>query len=156
MLLTYRALHGLAPAYIKELLVPFTPPRTLRSSTEQLLELRCQEFWNCGSSTLEQFGEPDPSAENPPLEGRNSPVSTSVWWPHAVIDIFSLSSECSALWTASSWIHALYKISFIYSFIHTFIHSTTYMSVCKYNRVHRHIILYYYLILDCKDLRKNK
>ena len=34
LLLSYRALHGLAPTYITELLVPYTPPRTLRSSTE--------------------------------------------------------------------------------------------------------------------------
>ena len=34
--LTYRVLLGLAPTYITELLVPDTPPRTLRSSTEQL------------------------------------------------------------------------------------------------------------------------
>ena len=37
LLLTYRALHGLAPTYITELLVPYTLPRRLRSSTEQLL-----------------------------------------------------------------------------------------------------------------------
>ena len=34
MLLTYKALHGIAPSYIRELLVLHNPPRTLRSSNK--------------------------------------------------------------------------------------------------------------------------
>ena len=38
LLLTYKALNGLAPAYIRELLTPYTPARTLRSMDNNLLE----------------------------------------------------------------------------------------------------------------------
>ena len=34
---TYRALHNEAPAYIFEMLTPYTPPRTLRSTNTSLL-----------------------------------------------------------------------------------------------------------------------
>ena len=34
---TYRALHNEAPAYISEMLTPYTPPRTLRSTNTSLL-----------------------------------------------------------------------------------------------------------------------
>ena len=53
LLLTYRALHGLAPTYITELLVPYTPPRTLRSSTEQLLVVQKYRLKNFGAGSLE-------------------------------------------------------------------------------------------------------
>ncbi len=32
LMLTYKALHGLAPQYLSELLIPYTPTRDLRSS----------------------------------------------------------------------------------------------------------------------------
>ena len=35
-------------------------------------------------------------------------------WLQALLSYF----RCSALWTASGWIHALYKISFLHSFIY--------------------------------------
>ena len=53
LLLTYRALHGLAPTYITELLVPYTPPRTLRSSTEQLLVVQKYRLKNFGARSFE-------------------------------------------------------------------------------------------------------
>ena len=34
---TYRALHNEAPAYISEMLTPYTPPKTLRSTNTSLL-----------------------------------------------------------------------------------------------------------------------
>ncbi|XP_072025158.1 uncharacterized protein [Amphiura filiformis] len=37
-LLTFKALHGQAPPYISELITPYTPYRTLRSSTQNLLK----------------------------------------------------------------------------------------------------------------------
>ena len=36
-------------------------------------------------------------------------------WQQALLSY----SQCSALWTAAGWIHALYTISFIHSFIHS-------------------------------------
>ena len=36
-LLTYKALHGLAPEYLTELLIPYTPCRPLRSEGRNLL-----------------------------------------------------------------------------------------------------------------------
>ena len=53
LLLTYRGLHGLAPTYITELLVPYTPPRTLRSSTEQLLVVQKYRLKNFGARSFE-------------------------------------------------------------------------------------------------------
>ena len=53
LLLTYRALHGLAPTYITELLMPYTPPRTLRSSTEQLLVVQKYRLKNFGARSFE-------------------------------------------------------------------------------------------------------
>ena len=37
LLLTYRTLNNMAPGYLMELLTPYRPPRTLRSSQENLL-----------------------------------------------------------------------------------------------------------------------
>ncbi len=37
LMLTYKALHGLAPQYLSELLIPYTPTRDLRSSETGLL-----------------------------------------------------------------------------------------------------------------------
>ena len=37
LILTYRALHGLAPDYIADLVMPYSPARSLRSANEQLL-----------------------------------------------------------------------------------------------------------------------
>lgn len=39
LLLTYRCLNGLAPAYLSDLLVPYSPSRTLRSSDSNLLSV---------------------------------------------------------------------------------------------------------------------
>jgi hypothetical protein len=38
-LLTYKALHGLAPVYLTELLKPYSPARSLRSGNQHLLEV---------------------------------------------------------------------------------------------------------------------
>ena len=38
LLLTFKCLHGLAPAYLEELLTKYKPSRSLRSSEELLLE----------------------------------------------------------------------------------------------------------------------
>ena len=53
LLLTYRALHGLAPTYITDMLVPYTPPRTLRSSTEQVLVVQKYRLKNFGARSFE-------------------------------------------------------------------------------------------------------
>ena len=53
LLLTYRALRGLAPTYITELLVPYTPTRTLRSSTEQLLVVQKYRIKSFGARSFE-------------------------------------------------------------------------------------------------------
>lgn len=39
LLLTYKALHGLAPGYITDMLQPYKPTRELRSSTRLLLKI---------------------------------------------------------------------------------------------------------------------
>ena len=42
-LVTFKILHGLAPAYLSSLLIPYAPSRTLRSSSqEQLIEKRAR------------------------------------------------------------------------------------------------------------------
>ena len=48
ILLTFKALHGLAPEYIVNLLSPYVPSRGLRSSTQSLL---CEPRYN-----LERYG----------------------------------------------------------------------------------------------------
>ena len=59
LLLTYKALNGLAPAYIRELLTPYTPARTLRSMDNNLLEPpKCR---------LEYFGKRSFAAAAPVL-----------------------------------------------------------------------------------------
>ena len=35
----YKALHGLAPIYISDLITAYNPPRTLRSSSQHLLKV---------------------------------------------------------------------------------------------------------------------
>jgi len=39
LLLTFKALHDLAPSYLSDLLLPYNPPRTLRSSTAGILSV---------------------------------------------------------------------------------------------------------------------
>ena len=39
LMITYKSLNGLAPPYLKELLKPYKPSRSLRSSTHSLLEV---------------------------------------------------------------------------------------------------------------------
>ena len=59
LLLTYKALNGLAPAYIRELLTPYIPARTLRSMDNNLLEPpKCR---------LEYFGKRSFAAAAPVL-----------------------------------------------------------------------------------------
>ena len=59
LLLTYKALNGLAPAYIRELLTLYTPARTLRSMDNNLLEPpKCR---------LEYFGKRSFAAAAPVL-----------------------------------------------------------------------------------------
>ena len=48
LLLTYKALHSQAPTYISELLVPYKPARTLRSSSALLLKQRKYNLKNYG------------------------------------------------------------------------------------------------------------
>ena len=59
LLLTYKALNGLAPAYLREQLVPYSPTRTLRSKeNHQLTSPRCR---------LENFGRRSFAAAAPML-----------------------------------------------------------------------------------------
>ena len=59
LLLTYKALNGLAPAYLREQLVPYSPTRTLRSKeNHQLTSPRCR---------LENFGKRSFAAAAPML-----------------------------------------------------------------------------------------
>ena len=59
LLLTYKALNGLAPAYMRELLIPYSPKRTLRSTENHLLTPpRCR---------LEYFGTRSFAAAAPTL-----------------------------------------------------------------------------------------
>ena len=59
LLLTYKALNGLAPAYLREQLVPYFPTRTLRSKeNHQLTSPRCR---------LENFGRRSFAAAAPML-----------------------------------------------------------------------------------------
>ena len=59
LLLTYKALNGLAPAYLREQLVPYSPTHTLRSKeNHQLTSPRCR---------LENFGKRSFAAAAPML-----------------------------------------------------------------------------------------
>ena len=59
LLLTYKALNGLTPAYMRELLIPYSPKRTLRSMENHLLTPpRCR---------LEYFGKRSFAAAAPTL-----------------------------------------------------------------------------------------
>ena len=59
LLLTYKALNGLAPAYMRELLIPYSPKRTLRSTENHLLT---PPRWR-----LEYFGKRSFAAAAPTL-----------------------------------------------------------------------------------------
>jgi len=53
LLITYKALHSLAPVYISELLQEYKPPRTLRSSSRNLLSvprINTKQYGNCAFS----------------------------------------------------------------------------------------------------------
>ena len=38
LVITFKALHGLGPGYLQDRLLPYNPPRTLRSSGKNLLQ----------------------------------------------------------------------------------------------------------------------
>ena len=59
LLLTFRAVNGIAPLYISELLSPYRPPRQLRSSELSLLKVP--------TTTLKTFGDRAFSAIAPKL-----------------------------------------------------------------------------------------
>ena len=48
LLLTYKALHGLAPSYIRDLLHLYVPSRSLRSSDDVLLQIPRSRLVSCG------------------------------------------------------------------------------------------------------------
>ena len=48
LLLTFKALHHLAPSYLTDLLQLYHPTRTLRSSSDSLLTARCARLRNYG------------------------------------------------------------------------------------------------------------
>ena len=108
LLLTYRAIHGGWPR-LNLHTYPYTPPRTLRLSTEQLLLVQKYRLKNFGTRSFETAAPALWNSlesqirlqKNPDLFYKiveNSPVSTSVWWPHVVIDFFlSLFRMFSAL-----------------------------------------------------------
>ena len=52
LLLTYKALHGLAPAYIRDLLHLYVPSRSLRSSSDVLLRIPRSRLVSCGDRTF--------------------------------------------------------------------------------------------------------
>ena len=58
LLLTWKALNGLAPSYIKQLLTPYSPSRTLRSSSKFLL---------CTPKTFSTYGDRAFSSSAPKL-----------------------------------------------------------------------------------------
>ena len=66
ILLTYKALSGLAPAYMRELLIPYSPERTLRSTENHLL--------TPPSCRLEYFGK-RPFAAAAPTPWNNLPLN---------------------------------------------------------------------------------
>ena len=70
-LLTYKALCGLAPAYLRELLVPYTPASTLRSTENT--RLTPPRYW------LENFGKISFAAVAPAL-WNNLPLNNPHLW----------------------------------------------------------------------------
>ena len=48
LILTYRALHGLAPDYIADLVMPYSPARSLRSANERLLTVPASRLRSLG------------------------------------------------------------------------------------------------------------
>ena len=70
LLITFKALNNAAPDYIRRLLVPYHPPRNLRSATQNLLEVP-----RCNSKTYGEraFSVAAPTLWNSiPLAIRNS------------------------------------------------------------------------------------
>ena len=71
LLPTYKALHGLAPPYIKDLVVPYVPPRPLRSGDQHLLETPTHRLQTFG---YRSFALAAPTLWNPlPLAVKSSP-----------------------------------------------------------------------------------
>ena len=52
ILLAFNAVHGFAPHYISELVSPYKPTRSLRSSTQQLLQVPQQRTKTYGERTF--------------------------------------------------------------------------------------------------------
>ena len=52
LLLTYKALNGLAPGYVEDLIEPYQPTRTLRSTAKSLLKVPSQRTTTYGSRSF--------------------------------------------------------------------------------------------------------
>lgn len=55
MMLTYKALHGLAPQYLSGLLIPYTPNRRLRSSQYNLLTVPLMHLKSMGDRAFSVY-----------------------------------------------------------------------------------------------------
>ena len=55
LVVTYKALHGLAPKYITDLIKPYIPKRSLRSSTQQLLVFPRHKTQSYGARAISVF-----------------------------------------------------------------------------------------------------
>ena len=59
LLLTYKALHGMAPKFISDLVHPYIPKRTLRSSSKNFLQVKSPstKFYGARSFTVAAITE---------------------------------------------------------------------------------------------------
>ena len=105
LLLTYKVLNGLAPVYLREQYVPYTPVRTLRSTeNNQLTPPRCR---------LENFGRKLFAAAAPAL-WNNLPLNTK---QSPSVDIFKsrMKTICSNLLSSCNSVNrCVYAIISVY------------------------------------------
>ena len=76
LLLVYRCIHQLAPAYLMDLVVPYVPARSLRSAEQNLLTVKrynLERFWR------RSFSVAGPSLWNAPPSAIRNSISLSAF-----------------------------------------------------------------------------
>lgn len=90
LLFVYKVLSGLAPQYISDLIVPYSPSRVLRSTDQRLLKVPCCNLKSKGDCAFSVVG---PKLWNSfPFHVRSAP-SIITFKSYLKTDLFSLAFE---------------------------------------------------------------
>ena len=131
LLLAYKCLHGTTPSYLMELLKEYVPPRTLRSTSKNLL---CEPRTNMNTYSDRSF-----SACTPKLWNQLICYKMNISINYVDINIYPLTMECNAPLSMLIWKGHNIKCNYYYYYY--YYHCYYYF---HYYHYHYHYYYYYY------------